>query len=160
VRLPYVDEDRLWALIRSVDAILNLRHPTMGETSGIAVRALAAGTPLIVSDVGWFGELPDDTVGKVPVGTNEIDAIVEAMATVAGDPALGVARAAAGQRLAREQMDVHRVAELYRRAIVDAAGGDAVRSAVAHEVAAAAADVGLPRAEQDRLGRDLRESGL
>ena len=40
------------------DVHVSLRSPTMGETSGTAIRALALGKPLVVSDVGWFAELP------------------------------------------------------------------------------------------------------
>ena len=67
VREGYVDERRLWALMAAADVHVNLRSPTMGETSGTAIRALSLGEPLIVSDVGWFSELPDDVALKVPV---------------------------------------------------------------------------------------------
>ena len=36
----------------------------MGETSAVVIRALSVGTPLVVSDVGWFSELPDDVALK------------------------------------------------------------------------------------------------
>ena len=39
----------------------------MGETSGSVIRQLSLGKPVIVSDVGWFAELPDDVALKVPV---------------------------------------------------------------------------------------------
>ena len=39
IREDYVDEGRLWSLIEACDAIVSLRSPTMGETSGSAVRA-------------------------------------------------------------------------------------------------------------------------
>src|SRR5204863_86081 len=65
VREGYVEEDRLWALMAGVDAVVSLRSPTMGETSGTAIRALSLGKPLVVSDVGWFSELPDDVAFKV-----------------------------------------------------------------------------------------------
>ena len=58
IREPYVEEERLWALMEACDAIVLLRAPTMGETSGAAIRALSLGKPLVVSDVGWFAELP------------------------------------------------------------------------------------------------------
>ena len=58
VREGYVDEARLWALMKACDVHVSLRSPTMGETSGTAIRALALGKPLVVSDVGWFAELP------------------------------------------------------------------------------------------------------
>ena len=63
----YVPEDELWSLMAACDAIVSLRSPTMGETSGSAIRALSLGKPLVVSDVGWFAELPADAVIKVPV---------------------------------------------------------------------------------------------
>ena len=66
-REGYVDETRLWQLMMAADVHVNLRSPTMGETSGTAIRALSLGKPLVVSDVGWFAELPDDVALKIPV---------------------------------------------------------------------------------------------
>jgi glycosyltransferase involved in cell wall biosynthesis len=59
IRIDYVDEQRLWSLMSACDAVVSLRAPTMGETSGTVIRALTLGKPLVVSGVGWFGELPD-----------------------------------------------------------------------------------------------------
>ena len=36
------------------------------------VRALSLGRPLVVSDVGWFAELPDEVAVKIPVGGEEV----------------------------------------------------------------------------------------
>ena len=44
----YVPEDELWSLMAACDAIVSLRSPTMGETSGSAIRALSLGKPLVV----------------------------------------------------------------------------------------------------------------
>jgi glycosyltransferase involved in cell wall biosynthesis len=41
VRLDYVPEERMWSLMAACDVLVNLRHPTMGETSGSVVRALS-----------------------------------------------------------------------------------------------------------------------
>jgi len=49
----------------------------------------------------------------------------------------------AALELARAEHDVERVAEAYTAALEEAAGGTAVRDAVAAEVARAAADVGI-----------------
>jgi glycosyltransferase involved in cell wall biosynthesis len=54
------------------DLVLNLRYPSMGETSGTALRAMAAGKPCIVTDIGWFSELPDDVVLKLGAGNPEL----------------------------------------------------------------------------------------
>ena len=45
VREGYVDERRLWELMVAADVHVNLRSPTMGETSGTAIRALSLGKP-------------------------------------------------------------------------------------------------------------------
>jgi 2-polyprenyl-3-methyl-5-hydroxy-6-metoxy-1,4-benzoquinol methylase/glycosyltransferase involved in cell wall biosynthesis len=52
--------------IGETDIVLNLRARTNGETSGSLCRVMAAGVASIVSDMGWFSELPADTVVKVP----------------------------------------------------------------------------------------------
>ena len=40
------------ALMIAADVHVNLRSPTMGETSGTAIRALSLGRPLIVTENG------------------------------------------------------------------------------------------------------------
>jgi len=61
----------------ATDVVLNLRYPTVGETSGSLLRALGLGRPTIVSDIGAFAELPDDVCLKAPVGPDEEDLIFE-----------------------------------------------------------------------------------
>ncbi len=63
--------------IAASDIVLNLRYPTVGETSGSLLRALGLGRAVLVSDVGAFSELPDDACLKVPVGAGEEDLIFE-----------------------------------------------------------------------------------
>ena len=72
LRLEHLDEHDLWQLLADCDVVVSLRSPTMGETSGMAIRALSLGKPLVVSDVGWFSELPDAVAAKVPVDELEV----------------------------------------------------------------------------------------
>ncbi|MBI3968785.1 MAG: glycosyltransferase family 4 protein [Chloroflexi bacterium] len=72
-----------WAV--AADVVVNLRYPTAGETSSSVVRALLAGTAVVVSDVGWFRELPDTVVAKVPVDASETDALARQLERLAGD---------------------------------------------------------------------------
>ena len=53
--------------INETDIALNLRERTIGETSGSLCRLMAAGVAAIVSDAGWFSELPGDAVVKVAI---------------------------------------------------------------------------------------------
>ena len=161
VRHDYVDESRLWSLMAAADAVVSLRSPTMGETSGTAIRALSLGKPLLVSDVGWFSELPDDVAVKVAPNRRELDALAEAMALLA-DPGTRAEMGDAARGLAVREHDVETVADRYAAALEEAAGGEAVRAAVLREFAAAAADSGIDPAspEAARLGRALDEVEL
>jgi glycosyltransferase involved in cell wall biosynthesis len=112
-----VEEDRLWSLMAACDICVALRAPTMGETSGIAVRALSLGKPLVVSDVGWFAELPDTVALKVAADATEEDLLAVALELLASN---GRARAAMGQAAARyasREHDLGRVADLYAAAL-------------------------------------------
>ncbi len=54
------------------DVAINLRYPTTGEASGGVMRLLAYGKPTLVSNVGWFAELPSETVVQIDVGQGEV----------------------------------------------------------------------------------------
>jgi glycosyltransferase involved in cell wall biosynthesis len=161
-REAYVDEARLWRLMAAADVHVALRSPTMGETSGSAIRSLSVGRPLVVSDVGWFSELPDGMAVKIPVDEHEVKALAAALDALASDSRRRAAMGEAARALAAGPHAVGRVAEAYASALEDAAGGGAVRDAVLREVAQAAADVGIASdsAEAGELGERLREAGL
>ncbi len=59
------------------DIILNLRFPTVGESSGTLLRSLGLGKAVIVSNVGSFAEYPDSICLKVPVDSTEEDTLYE-----------------------------------------------------------------------------------
>jgi SAM-dependent methyltransferase/glycosyltransferase involved in cell wall biosynthesis len=51
--------------MNETDIALNLRERTVGETSASLCRLMAGGVCSIVADVGWYAELPGDSVVKV-----------------------------------------------------------------------------------------------
>jgi glycosyltransferase involved in cell wall biosynthesis len=154
-RLDYVPEERMWSLMAACDVLVNLRYPTMGETSGSVIRALSLGKPLVVSDVGWFSELPDDVVLKVPVDDVEVE-ILEAALGVAA--AHGASLGAAAREHVQQHHALPKVADAYVEAIEVAAGGAAVADAVLLRVAEAAAEVGIT--DVALLAERLREVGI
>ena len=80
--------EKFVAYMGACDIILNLRFPTVGETSGSLQRALGLGKAVIVSDVGSFSELPDDICLKVPPGQGEEDLIFEYLNVLVSRPDL------------------------------------------------------------------------
>jgi glycosyltransferase involved in cell wall biosynthesis len=162
LRMHHLPEPTLWQLLADSDVVVSLRHPTMGETSAMALRALSVGTPLVVSDIGWFSELPDVVALKVTPDDREAEVLAGALERVAADEELRHGMGLDAVRLARQEHDLDRVAGLYVEALEETAGGPAARAAVVAEVAAAAAEVGIDPAgdELAEVGGRMREVGL
>ena len=144
------------------DACVSLRAPTMGETSGSVIRQLSLGKQVVVSDVGWFSELPDAVALKVAPDEHEAETLYAALELLAGDERVRTAMGRAASELVRREHDLERVAEQYASALEQAAGGGAVADSVLREVAGAAVDVGIePDAPEAReLARRLAEIDL
>jgi glycosyltransferase involved in cell wall biosynthesis len=162
VREGWVDERRLWMLMAGVDICVNLRHPTMGETSGSVIRSLSLGKPLVVSDVGWFSELPGAVALKVPVDEHEVETLEAGLELLVMHHDAREEMGSAAAELARREHDLDRVADLYAAALEEAAGGSVVSDAVLREVSEAAADVGISpeTAEAGEIARRLAEVEL
>lgn len=67
-------------LMRQTDILVNYRPDYRGETSRSVLEAMRYGAAVIVKDVGWYSELPDDTVVKVKSETDVLPAIEELVA--------------------------------------------------------------------------------
>ena len=127
-----------------------------GRDVGTTIRALTLGKPLVVSDVGWFSELPDDVAVKVAPDADEVDNLAAAVIRASEEAAV---RGAAARQLAETEHDVARVADLCVAALEESLGGDEVREDVLREVVHAAAEVGIDGAagEAGEVGRALDE---
>jgi len=162
VREGYVDERRLWELMAACHVHVSLRSPTMGETSGTAIRALTLGKPLVVSDVGWFAELPDGVALRVAVGDDEVSDLAAALRLLAERPDARASMGAAARALATTEHDLRRVADLQASAFERIAGGGAVADDVVRDVSEAAGEVGIAPGspEASEIARRLAEVDL
>jgi glycosyltransferase involved in cell wall biosynthesis/2-polyprenyl-3-methyl-5-hydroxy-6-metoxy-1,4-benzoquinol methylase len=61
----YLSLEEFQRHIAETDIAINLRGHTVGETSASLCRLMGIGIPAIVSDIGWFAEIPDDCVVKL-----------------------------------------------------------------------------------------------
>jgi glycosyltransferase involved in cell wall biosynthesis len=162
VYLDYLDEGELWSALSAADISVSLRWPTMGETSAVALRALSLGRPLVVSDVGWFSELPDAVAAKVPVDEWEVDTLTKTLDLLASRPELREAMGREARAYVRREHALGRVADLYQAALEEAAGGEAVQTHVLERVSVAAHEVGYDAADPgiSRVADALRVTGL
>jgi glycosyltransferase involved in cell wall biosynthesis/SAM-dependent methyltransferase len=111
--LGFVPIDEFTGYMAACDVVLNLRYPTVGESSGSLLRALGLGKPVLVSEVGSFREFPDDVCLRVPVGAGEEDLIFEYLNLLVSRPEVARALAAAAVRYVKEECNWDRVAGLY-----------------------------------------------
>jgi glycosyltransferase involved in cell wall biosynthesis len=73
----------------AVDCCLNLRYPAAGETSGIAIRLMGSGKPVIGSDIPENADIPETAMLRVTPGASEPEELFEQMAMVAEFPQIG-----------------------------------------------------------------------
>lgn len=96
------------------DIIVNLRYPTVGESSGSMLRALGLGKPVLVSVVGSFAEFPDEVCLKVPVGgPAEEDLIYEYLHYLCEHPEEARVLGSAAREWVAETCNWNRVAGQY-----------------------------------------------
>jgi len=96
--VPDIHEFICW--IHTADVVVNLRYPSVGETSATALRALIAGRPLLVYDHGWYAELPQETA--VRVKPLDDGALLSALRELASAPDLRLRLGRAGHAYAAE----------------------------------------------------------
>ncbi|MCB8978086.1 MAG: glycosyltransferase family 4 protein [Ardenticatenaceae bacterium] len=83
----YADETHFRSYLAAVDIAINLRYPTLGETSGTLMALMAAAKPLLVSNIDAFAELPDNICVKIGTGKDEQAEIEAALLRLIGNPA-------------------------------------------------------------------------
>jgi len=86
--LGFVTQEEFMEYMDACDIVLNLRFPTVGESSGSLMRALGLGKAVLVSNVGSFAELPDDICMKASVDASEEDTIFEYLNVLVSRPSI------------------------------------------------------------------------
>lgn len=142
----HVSREAFQNYLAAMDVCMNLRYPTAGETSATALRAMALGKPVLVSDIGANQEFPDAVCGKLPVFDGEQEAIAAALRRLVEEPDWReqMGRAAREFVLTEHTLEAAAagymgiVEQLLHTGLAIATQGDILRS-----VAASAAEVGL-----------------
>jgi glycosyltransferase involved in cell wall biosynthesis len=104
------------------DAVVNLRYPFRGQMSATLMRALAAGRPVVVTDVPEWRHLPESFCLRVAPDEGEVEALAGHLRGLALDPA----RRHALGKVARDFWEEHatpaRMAGSYRRVLAEVLG--------------------------------------
>ncbi|MBO0721751.1 MAG: glycosyltransferase, partial [Blastocatellia bacterium] len=109
----YTADEDFFRYLKAVDVVVNLRYPTAGETSGTLIRSLGAGKPVIVTDFGQFGELPDDCCLKVMAGPAEEMELYRRLRSLFYRPTLRESLGRRASEWARSECEINRSASRY-----------------------------------------------
>jgi len=103
-----------WYLsLLAADVCLNLRYPTIGESSAVLSTVLAAGLPCLVSDLGSYAEFPAGVVAPVPVGEGELEEVTALLARFALDEPFRASMSHHAREYARAQLSPQACASAY-----------------------------------------------
>jgi glycosyltransferase involved in cell wall biosynthesis len=112
VRLPHLSEADFWLAAGAIDACINLRYPPAGETSGIAIRMMGIGKPVMITDSEECSRFPEDACVRIASGVSERESLRQHMILLTSIS--GVA-SAIGKRGAGHIAENHRVTQSARQ---------------------------------------------
>jgi glycosyltransferase involved in cell wall biosynthesis len=92
---PHLPEREFWLAAGAVDACINLRYPSAGETSAIAIRLMGIGKPVLVTESEECARFPADACLRIASGLEERDSLWSNLVLLTSIPRVG---RAIGQR--------------------------------------------------------------
>lgn len=86
LRVGYLPDDEFWLYASAVDACINLRYPPAGETSGIAIRFMGIGKPVLLSKGLEVSRFPASACVPLDTGPSEEPMLSAAVCWLARNP--------------------------------------------------------------------------
>ena len=109
----YLDEGEYYAALRMTDIVVNLRYPSMGESSATLCETFQMSKPAIVSDVNQYREFPDEICWKLPIGENEVPVLRSYLEKLIENGPLRRTMGSAARRFAEQALNPSKIARLY-----------------------------------------------
>ncbi len=117
LRTGYLSERDFWRYASATDLCVNLRFPTAGESSGIAIRMMGIGKPVVFTAGEEIARLPENACLRIDLGVTEEETLANTIMWLSQDRE---AAAEIGRRAAKHIADEHgigRVAARYWEAL-------------------------------------------
>jgi glycosyltransferase involved in cell wall biosynthesis len=118
-RLGHLPESDFRTAAAAVDCCINLRYPAAGETSGIAIRLMGVGKPVIMSEGDATSDIPVAACLRVTPGIAEPAELFDYMAMVAAFPWMAREIGRAASRHIAERHSLEEVARQYWRVLCE-----------------------------------------
>ncbi|MFW6124075.1 MAG: glycosyltransferase family 4 protein [Acidobacteriota bacterium] len=85
IKCGHLSIDKLEEVISASDICINLRYPTMGESSGSLLRMMGYAKPTLITDYGSYAEFPDYCAIKISPDIDEKEMIKRSVTALALD---------------------------------------------------------------------------
>jgi glycosyltransferase involved in cell wall biosynthesis len=112
LRVGHLPEPDFWRFACAMDVCVNLRYPAAGESSGIAVRMMGIGKPVVFTMGDEIARIPENACLRVDPGAAEEEMLAATIAWLASDPQAAVE---IGRRAARHIAQEHAVEKIAAR---------------------------------------------
>lgn len=112
VRMRFLSGNDFSLAISAVDAGINLRYPAAGETSGISIRLMGIGKPVLLTDAEENAAFPEGACVRIAPGVMERDSLRQHMLLLPSVPELA---SAVGQSAAEHIRTYHSLEDVAQR---------------------------------------------
>ncbi len=113
IRLPYAPENEFRTLAALTDICVNLRYPSVGETSGVAMRLMAAGKPVLLTASEECARFPELAVVRIDAGESEVEMLAHYLYALVSDPGMRALIGGNAAAYVREHHSLEQVAQAY-----------------------------------------------
>jgi len=117
IRKDYVPLEELESYIFASDICINLRFPTMGESSGSLLRMMGYGKPILVTDFGSYSDFPDYSVFKIDPDIFESEMIKKAIIELIKNKDFRISLGREAQEYVKLECSIIKCASMYNTAI-------------------------------------------
>lgn len=112
-----IDQAPFQLYLLTSDVIVNLRYPSRLQMSAILARAIAAGKPILITDLPEWRYLPETFCWRIPAGDHEVRELSTYLSKIAHDPELLRQASEASRAFFLERGNLIHMAEQYRMII-------------------------------------------
>ena len=85
LRVGHLPEADFWRYAAATDLCVNLRYPTAGESSGIAIRLMGIGKPVVFTEGEEISRIPEHACLRVDIGLAEEEALADTIVWLSQD---------------------------------------------------------------------------
>jgi glycosyltransferase involved in cell wall biosynthesis/SAM-dependent methyltransferase len=117
-----VPRARFELYLLACDVVVNLRYPSRKQMSGTLVRAIAAGKPVIITDLPEWSHFPREFCWRVAPDDREVTVLARHLNTLAANPQLRQQMGEAAREYYHRELTIARMTAGYRRVIEDVTG--------------------------------------